>query len=190
MKAKEMSNDRKLTAQIAAAYFDAKVYIHDDRLHPSNKIQSIIGVTKTKIVYSESSSSFFDGWFHISACQLILKKLEDISDEDCLEVAKILLPVPFERRTKGWVVSRDFTITGYPYIKIHHPMIVYSVQIDAKLVNFDIDNTEDRETGAHDMKPTAIIDYLRSKSYDCGYGAIPNLIDAGIAIVDTKTDEK
>lgn len=156
-----MSNDRKLTAQIAAAYFDAKVYIHDDRLHPSNKIQSIIGVTKTKIVYSESSSSFFDGWFHISACQLILKKLEDISDEDAI--------VFFDNWMKSNNHSDKLDTNGFK----------------ASCVRCWISDNENSK-----YRLLHSTDYLRSKSYDCGYGSIPSLIEAGIAIVDTKTDEK
>ena len=160
---KEMSNDRKLTAQIAAAYFDSKVYIHDDRLHPSNKIQSIIGVTKTKIVYSESSSSFFDGWFHISACQLILKKLEDISDEDAIEVA--------------WILDVNYS---------NNPDSEQWYDLDG-LINYVKEEIID---GSRLADVVELIDYLRSKSYDCGYGSIPSLIEAGIAIVDTKIDVK
>jgi len=35
-----------------------------------------------------------------------------------------------------------------------------------------------------------VIDYLRSKSYDCGYGSIGSLIGAGIAVDSTKTATK
>jgi hypothetical protein len=34
-----------------------------------------------------------------------------------------------------------------------------------------------------------LIDFLRSKSYDCGYGSIPSLIAEGIAIDKTKLNK-
>lgn len=158
----------------------------------------IIGVSwgEHEVTYTDLSEGKID-WdslpqtlYDIEGLRLILTPLQNITNEDAIEVAKILIPQCFQRRTKDWVVSRDFTITGYPYIKIHHKMITYTVQIDPILVNFDVDNMEDRETGAHNMKPAAIIDYLRSKSYDCGYGNIESLIKDGIATIKAQNDER
>lgn len=125
-------------------------------------------------------------WISISNCKLILAPLRHISDEHAIEVTKLLIPNCFLNQKSGWKVSRDFTISGYPYIKIHHPKKVYTIQIDPILVNFDVDNMEDRETGGHDMKPASIIDFLRSKSYDCGFMEIPSLIEAGLALFSVK----
>ena len=46
------------------------------------------------------------------------------------------------------------------------------------------DYEESNEVTLHDGM--RVCDYLRSKSYDCGYGSIPSLISAGIAITETK----
>ena len=63
-----------------------------------------------------------------------------------------------------------------------------SVQIDATLINFDVDGMEDRVTGQHDMKPVEVIDYLRSRSYNIGYGkyTAQDLVNEGVVIIDTK----
>lgn len=167
---------KQLTLQIAAAYLGATVKTKEG-LHGT-----LVGVFKP---HNSLNIELGDGSISIghiiSDCNLVLPHISSITNEDAIEVAKILIPQCFQRRTKGWIVSRDFTITGYPYIKIHHQMIAYTVQIDPTLVNFDVDNMEDRETGGHDMKPVSIIDFLRPK-YDCGHGDITSLIKAGIAI--------
>lgn len=113
--------------------------------------------------------------------QLILKPLSKISDEDAIEVAKIALPLPFHRHTKGWKVTRDFAITGWPYIKVHNPKNVYSFQIDCTCCWFSIYNMDQSCTQESDIHIVDIIDYLRSHSY-----ALPHkgqdLFEAGIAI--------
>lgn len=170
----EISNE--LRARIFAAYWGSKVKID----YPSSNFPQYTVVDK--LFHSKLQNKTESLATHYKWNKLILTPLCDITDDDAIEVAKILIPQCFERRAKGWQISRDFTVTGYPYIKIHHRLIMYSVQIDPRLVNFDLDNMDDRETGAHDMKPTTVIDFLRSKSYDVGYGDIPSLIDAGVAV--------
>lgn len=164
----------EMRCRIFAAYWGANC---NQVMGATGKIIRISDLSVT-VEFGENKTSSCE----LRDCKLILKPLSSISDEDAIEVAKILLPNYFANMQKGWLVSRDYAVTGYPYIKVHHPKKVSSVQIDPKLVNFDIDGMEDRETGSHDMKPAATIDYLRSKSYDCGYGSIPSLITAQIAI--------
>lgn len=104
-------------------------------------------------------------------CQLLLRNLSSITDEDAIEVARIIVPLMFVNTKKGWIVSRYITVTGYLYVKIHHHKKVWSVQIDVQLVNFDVDGMEERCTRENDMKPVAVIDFLRSKGYNIGYGS-------------------
>lgn len=175
---------QKLTAQIAAAYFGCKCRnswfpkVHKEY----KKIWKLAGINIDNPKYFYLSN--YDGAVTSDDCLLILTPLSAISDEHAIEVAKILLPMAFVRRTKGWIVSRNYTITGFPYVKIHHNLIAYSVQIDCRLINFDVSCMEDGNnvTGETDMQPIAIIDFLRSNGYDCGYGNVKSLIDAGIAI--------
>lgn len=121
------------------------------------------------------------------AC-LLLKNLSAISDEDAVDVAKIILPLAFERRTKGWEVIRDYAITGYPYIKIRHKFVTHEVQIDTTLVNFDVDSMEDRVTGQMDMKPCYVIDFLRSRGYLLPFQqySCDDLISMGWVKIDEK----
>lgn len=168
----------KLTAKIAMCYQNAHVTTKYDE----GKSYKIVGVSEWEGNLQVQTSENDTDWWNIDQCQLILTPLDKISDEDAVDVAKILIPQCFFNTQKGWQVSRNYTTTGYPYIKIHHPKKVYSVQIDCTLVNFDIDDMEDRVTASCDTKPVSIIDYLRSKGYDCGHGSIPNLIAAGVAV--------
>ena len=95
----------------------------------------------------------------IKDCKLILISLDNISDEDCLNVAKIAYKAKFEQS-------------------------VY----DGKIIIFDIKNNRPvKNLRIHSTTLIAIIDYLRSRSYDCGCGTIRSLIDAGIAIETLKT---
>ena len=164
----------KLTAAISASYFGAEVRTPDGDGVMTGIRKDVIGVAR--------SNEFYGTWYDYDQSQLLLTPLSKISDEDAVEVAKILIPQCFLNTKKGWQVSRNYTTTGYPYIKIHHPKKVYSVQIDCTLVNFDIDDMEDRVTASCDAKPVALTDYLRSKGYDCGHGSIPSLIAAGVAV--------
>ena len=63
----------------------------------------------------------------------------------------------------------------------------------------EIARIEERVTAECDMKPSEIIDFLRSSTrpdgtpkpvYDCGYGSIKSLINAGIAIDETTLNSK
>lgn len=124
------------------------------------------------------------GCIDIERLRLILKPLSQISDKDAIEVAKIIYPLPFQRHTNGWSISRDFTINGYPYIKIQNPKNVYSFQIDCALCAFDLYNMDENVTIETPMNNVHVIDYLRSKNYALPYLGV-DLFEAGIAIEET-----
>lgn len=168
--------EQKLTAQIYSAYYGAKVLIGDS-LAPDN-----VALFTENSICTGRNKIDVELWYKISSAKLILTPLSSITDEHAIEVAKIIMPLCFFNRKLGWKVARNYAVTGYPYIKVWHPKKVLSLQIDPSIVGFDVDNMEDRETGRHDMKPVETIDYLRSKSYDLGYGNIKSLIESGIAI--------
>ena len=89
--------------------------------------------------------------------QLLLTPLSQISDEDAIEVARILgLSYNNDPESEcyydlGGLIA-DLTSNSEDYIKMHF-----------------------NGSGI-------LIDHLRSRGYDCGYGEIPSLIEAGIAI--------
>ena len=78
---------------------------------------------------------------------------------------KILTPLPFLKYKTGWEVARDWAVTGWPYIKVHHPKNVYNIVIDCKLCNFNVYNMDEGITNEIDMHPSQIIQYLISKGY-------------------------
>lgn len=101
---------------------------------------------------------------------LLLKPLSSITDEDAILVTDIILGMNvINRYATPWKVTRDFAITGWPYIKVHHPKNIYSLNIDCNLCVFDLYNMEDSCTSEHDMKWCNVIDFLRSRGYALPY---------------------
>lgn len=105
---------------------------------------------------------------------LLLRPLSAITDEDAIEVAKIILPNHFLTNAKGWKVTRDYAITGFPYVKVHNPKKVSSVQIDCTLCNFSVYDMEDSATDSTDMRPSEITQFLIQRGY-----AVPLFIAPG-----------
>lgn len=61
-------------------------------------------------------------------------------------------------------------------------------KITGTMIGLNNHGMEDRVTGQHDMKPVEVIDYLRSRSYNIGYGkyTAQDLVNEGVVIIDTK----
>lgn len=97
------------------------------------------------------------GYYEYSRSQLILKPLSAISDEDILAVANILY---------DGVSDRIANKIGYMY------QLAASKEFAQKLM----------ETSLTGLKQTQLIDLLRAKGYNMGYGKYTpqDLIDAGI----------
>jgi len=95
-------------------------------------------------------------WWNISICKPILTPLSEITDEDALQVANIF---------KYQVNEID-------------KLIILGKELIGALTKYELDGFQLSDV-------LAIIDYLRSKHYDCGYMHIPSLITAGLAIKKT-----
>lgn len=98
-----------------------------------------------------------DMWFKIKYTKPILTPLSAITEEDAVEVAKIM----------NWDYSNE------PDSEAHY---------DLEGLRDDISSAGDNVFDGGFSQNQLIIDHLRSKSYDCGYMHIQSLIDAGIAI--------
>lgn len=152
-------NEQKLTAQIAGMYPDAKIYrkFHDGEY---GIYDSFIGVRfKPEQLELEWRKGKFD-WFDLDGdqYQLILTRLEDITDEHAVGLFKAYHNgesiTIYSKKEKNDAEMAEVSKTELvPKYKIHR-----------------IENIQ------------KIIDYLRSHGYDCGYGYIPSLISAGIAV--------
>ncbi len=180
----------KLTVEIAAAYWDAKL---------TTQHAAFIGGVKTFKYLELTDHMISDGtnWFPISDCQLLLSPLSSISDEDAIEVAKIVSG-PWARHFKESDLSysrvdKSKRIGVFSNGNLQHIVHVCS---DGAVRYYNPAFSADSKQGDLSVesrgeycitKYTAAIDYLRSKSYDCGYGSIPSLIAAGIAIEKEKS---
>lgn len=113
--------------------------------------------------------------FHLSEYKLILTPLSAISDEDAVEVAKMLLYTPEARgkHTAEDVMSAQYQEHDSERFFLYADMAFPAV----KTMIYEL--------------PYEVADYLRSRNYDLGYMGIRSLIDAGIAISSLdKTETK
>ena len=147
---------KNLTAQIAHCYNGAKVIPpYGDPYFIQNIWcnRNLIGMTLTN---EPKDFDKVDVWAKISDCQLLLTPLAKISDEDAVEVAKIIKP--------EWKIEDALDNN-------------WADSFNAKIVR--------NLAKLYPQTAREMWDYLRSKSYDCGYGSDKSGIEAGWAIDET-----
>lgn len=143
----------KLTDNIAAAYFNAGV------LHAGNTYE-MHGVMRGIIeVFTLEDSDQFE-LLECSECQLELTPLSAITDEHAIEVAKM---------------SSNYNEFAFSQHQDYVDMVI------ADGIGIALNWMKNQGLSAFICDQQA--QYLRSRNYDCGYGSIPSLIDAGIAVV-------
>jgi len=175
---------QKLTAQIAAAYWGAKIWIEDVALE--THAISLFANGNIQVAHSIGSQ---DHWC-ILYCQLILTPLSKVSDEDAVECAKLASYHPDLKEDWENIICDfqvDKIVRHTDGVEIKHTCICFEGSFH---IRFDGSMFMSGEYGGSFAEPTIYlphygIDYLRSKGYDCGYGNIPSLIEAGIAIENT-----
>lgn len=152
----------EMKLKIYAAYLGSNIQYKDK----STAYTGVKGNTPwSKQVCLEISPNL---WTYEYECKLLLRPLEDIADVDAIEVAKIL--------------NKEYELIKSPeQSKMYNSLgITHEVSDEKKLSNIgkrELQIMIDAKRYAHD-----VCDYLRPKSYDCGYSNIPSLITAGIAI--------
>ena len=168
---------QKLTAQIAAAYFGCKVKVPHGESFVIGKMES---VTERAIYFYQKEDVWSMG---IPACQLILTRLEDITDEHANKVAKIIYAINVEdisdrafsvKRVEGAIETENEDMDMSLIISSEGGFVFYD--------NSVIAYSDVSECAIPVINQSAAIDYLRSQNYDLGYGSIPSLIAAGIAV--------
>ena len=82
-----------------------------------------------------------------------------------------------------YVGSKKALLKDIDKLLIEYPKdnVFFVFSFNGKMIIYDAENEEPLAV----LRQTEIIDYLRSNSYDCGYGDIPSLIAANIAIDKT-----
>ena len=128
---------KKLTAQIAAAYFGCQV---TDGYFTG----TMIAIRNDTVTLQKNGAT---AGLSISECQLMLTPPSKITDKDAIDAARIYFGESFLAETNGLELKFLLRIE-YTWIQL--------------------------------------TDYLRSKYYDCGYGSISSLIEAGIAVDKSK----
>jgi len=177
----------KLTAAIAHSYPNADVKFMD--IDNVVKVAKMDGIVKDTIHLGIPCDLIRLPIEHrfISAeyCQLILTPLSKISDEDAVEVAKIAIGVdakePIIERCGDVRVSMDYGISRTICV-----IRKAANQYEHGREYFYVHNETEQGAFNTSVFGTAkIVDYLRSKGYDCGHGLIPSLIAAGVAVEKT-----
>lgn len=104
-------------------------------------------------------------------CKLLLRKLSNLTDDECIELCSIFYPTPFMgQRRKCWSVRRN---EEYNIIDVDNPFNDYTFEID--VLNFSIDKyNKDVLCEWNNIVPC--IEYLLRKHFD-----IFNLIEEGVA---------
>lgn len=100
-------------------------------------------------------------WLNPDVCVLLLRDVSAISDMEAKILAGMIIGEPMNRY-RNVLVTRDFAITGFQYIAVHHKNVRYRLNIDCTHVNFSVYDMEEDLSSQIDMKPFACIDYLRS----------------------------
>lgn len=150
----------KLTAAIIGAYMGCKVKI-------GHVIYNITEVGVDKL-YLKTDTGGYAIVPH-ERCQLLLTPLSKISDEDAVEVGKAFGLKKMDGHYYEWIGKAIIT----------HHFTMYSPWDDSI---FDTASNRGLVTNIHSRNYLKLVDYLRSKGYDCGHGSIPNLIAAGVAV--------
>lgn len=153
--------ETKLTPQIVAAYPNVLI-----KTKEFISRQVGLGYENDLLVLRATGGVIADAFISpVSDCQLILFPLSEISDEDAIEVAKI---VNVSQRNAQQFIGCDknnyASIGKYLVSELHTNFYDFIV------------------------RPFVIIqvyDYLRSRSFDMGFGSIPSLITAGLAVKPT-----
>lgn len=105
----EITNEIK--AKVFAQYFGERITIGN-----KDTYESLVGIKGINSIYTGVNPMGVDKWYKISACQLILKPLSSITDEDAIEVAKICYHWQKEKHTSA---HGKTLINGQSYLASH-----------------------------------------------------------------------
>lgn len=162
-----MENTLEMKAKFFALYIGQKVML--DNIEKSNYPMKIVGFMDEKNVQVEYEAGLTSYYKTNETVSLLLKPLESITDEDAIEVAKILFHHTdpdynidweelepslgdIERSENG--VNIEVTVRCFEGI----------IKIGWDLL-FELLNDEGKHTDLTDLQKTWVIDYLRSNGY-------------------------
>ncbi len=165
----EISNE--VYRQMFGVYCNSDFKYLENALHRKIKYCTIYGILG-------SGSTKLCKYDH---CKLILTPLSEISDEDAIEVSKLAM----------WHWDKEYNCYDETIAdNVEHNEFGIHIDVSARCFEGYVSihdgcvfvSDEDTELETPVMSNGRIIDFLRSKGYDCGFMHIKSLIDAGIAI--------
>lgn len=163
----------KLTAAIAGAYMPKQVMYNGE-------LREVHGFTTDHVILFTTTDEF--EYAEYSECQLLLTPLSKISDEDAVEVAKII--IDDEDNLSIIKVDRESSFCTKVLLKANKATYL-DVLVFTNDGNVDLTDAKGKDLNACHLLWSRLTDYLRSKGYDCGHGSIPSLIAAGVAVEKT-----
>lgn len=179
--------ENKLTAQIAGAYLGCDVKHSTMGRSGIGKLTAI----RKDVLGISDEDDIYGSWINTDYCQLLLRPLSEITDEDAVQVANMKkrechteftvsnMQHALHQTSKDgynilWIDFQSFSINHAGHSQVHkHKIGISTWGSVTHYYDGELSQVNDSRQ---------IIDYLRSRSYDCGYGNIPSLIQAGIAI--------
>jgi hypothetical protein len=188
-----MEHTNEFLMGMFAAYMGCEV--KDTR---QNRIGNVNSINKTRVWYEYMNNNVvkspIQNFAFYGEIKPILTPLSEITDEDAVEVAKIML-----KKEDNWIPVRIERNEAYiEVVTKEEPDILDEEATITMLVRFWIQDNKiawvweyqrDNKVGIDDRRVPNIqhiIDYLRKKKYDCGYLHISSLIKAGLAVKSTK----
>ncbi len=174
-----------LTPAIAAAYWRAEVLTKEDGIVKMHGLQLNLLVGELP--------KFQHGYYAYNSCQLILTPLDEITDEDAIEVAKMAMYHPSNKEDWENIIC-SFIVDEITRLSTGVVIIASLICWEGSInINYDgfieIKNEEGENEVGGIWNYASIIDFLRSRHYDCGYGSIPSLIAADLAVSKSKIIE-
>lgn len=180
-----MEHTNEFLSRMFAAYMGCEAkYSSDDSIY------TIGGVSISEGMAQFEWSRNVDWWNITDETKLILSPLSAITDEHAIEVAKIVTKGYCRHFTEGQItfgrvdetkrigVFRNGAVDNIVSI-LPDGILYYTPEHDIKSTMGDL-SVSNRVY----FVPNAIsaYDFLRSKSYDCGFQHIKSLIEAGLAL--------
>ena len=177
---------QKLSVQIAGAYCNAQIkcppFINLFTIYKLDISPKAAGL----IDLLDGQLNIFNSRI-IRDCKLILTPFSEITDDDIVEVAKLASYHPDFKEDWDNIIADfrvDYIIRHPDRIEVKHTCICFEGSFNLRHDGSMYFTGEDEGVSAQPTVylPHYAIDYMRQKNYDCGYGHIPSLIDADIAI--------
>ena len=135
----------------------------------NGELRAVYGISAYEVILYNKRDGCEHDYVPYDQCQLIITPLDKISAVDAVAVGKAFGLKSMDGHYYEWIGKAIIT----------HHFTMYSPWDNSVL---DTASNRGLVTNIHSQNYLKLIDYLRSKDYDCGHGLIPSLIAAGVAV--------